>query len=149
MGFILHLRQLRNTYRAGHERLPDLKKLPRFALWVLLKLGVGRIIWTADIWGNLISCWWFSIFIFVKVGTTAANGDREIGDLIAKAMEKVGKDGDFIISVSCLRIFFFFNFGNPFRFICLLNFSIFIPLVLSVIWHGFYFLGLCYKNALV
>ncbi|KAL9436474.1 hypothetical protein AB3S75_022513 [Citrus x aurantiifolia] len=33
-----------------------------------------------------------------QVGTTAANGDREIGDLIAKAMEKVGKDGDFIIS---------------------------------------------------
>ncbi|KAH9784402.1 Chaperonin CPN60 [Citrus sinensis] len=33
-----------------------------------------------------------------QVGRTAANGDREIGDLIAKAMEKVGKDGDFIIS---------------------------------------------------
>lgn len=107
MGFILHLRQLRNTYSTGHKRSPDLKKLPRFALWVLLKLGVGRIIWTEDIWGNLISCWWFSNFIFVKVGTTAANGDREIGDLIAKAMEKVGKDGDFIISVSCLRFFFF------------------------------------------
>lgn len=28
-----------------------------------------------------------------QVGTISANGDREIGDLIARAMEKVGKDG--------------------------------------------------------
>ncbi len=28
-----------------------------------------------------------------QVGTVASNGDREIGDIIAKAMEKVGKDG--------------------------------------------------------
>jgi chaperonin GroEL len=28
-----------------------------------------------------------------QVGTVAANGDREIGDMLAKAMEKVGKDG--------------------------------------------------------
>jgi chaperonin GroEL len=28
-----------------------------------------------------------------QVGTVASNGDREIGDMLAKAMEKVGKDG--------------------------------------------------------
>lgn len=33
-----------------------------------------------------------------QVGTISANGEREIGDLIAKAMEKVGKDG--VITVS-------------------------------------------------
>jgi chaperonin GroEL len=33
-----------------------------------------------------------------QVGTISANGDREIGDLIARAMEKVGKDG--VITVS-------------------------------------------------
>lgn len=32
-----------------------------------------------------------------QVGTTAANGDRKIGEVIAKAMEKVGKEGAFII----------------------------------------------------
>lgn len=35
-----------------------------------------------------------------KVGTISANGDREIGELIAKAMEKVGKEGVITISVS-------------------------------------------------
>jgi chaperonin GroEL len=34
----------------------------------------------------------------LQVGTISANGDREIGDLIARAMEKVGKDG--VITVS-------------------------------------------------
>ncbi|KAH7331216.1 hypothetical protein KP509_20G020600 [Ceratopteris richardii] len=33
-----------------------------------------------------------------QVGTISANGDREIGELIAKAMERVGKDG--VITVS-------------------------------------------------
>ena len=28
-----------------------------------------------------------------QVGTISANGEREIGDLIARAMEKVGKEG--------------------------------------------------------
>ena len=28
-----------------------------------------------------------------QVGTVASNGDKEIGDMLAKAMEKVGKDG--------------------------------------------------------
>lgn len=46
-----------------------------------------------------------------KVGTTAANWDRKIGKLIAKAMEKVGKDGPIVILVSCL-----FNSLNPFLF---------------------------------
>ncbi|KAH0993650.1 hypothetical protein GBA52_005133 [Prunus armeniaca] len=34
-----------------------------------------------------------------QVGTISANGDREIGELIAKAMEKVGKEGVITISV--------------------------------------------------
>jgi len=34
------------------------------------------------------------------VGTISANGDREIGELIAKAMEKVGKEGVITIAVS-------------------------------------------------
>jgi hypothetical protein len=34
----------------------------------------------------------------VQVGTISANGDQEIGDSIARAMEKVGKDG--VITVS-------------------------------------------------
>jgi chaperonin GroEL len=33
------------------------------------------------------------------VGTISANGDREIGDLIARAMEKVGKDGVITVAV--------------------------------------------------
>jgi hypothetical protein len=37
------------------------------------------------------------------VGTISANGEREIGDLIAKAMEKVGKDGVITVAVrSCV-----------------------------------------------
>jgi hypothetical protein len=36
----------------------------------------------------------------VQVGTISANGDQEIGDLIARAMEKVGKDGVITVSVS-------------------------------------------------
>jgi len=36
----------------------------------------------------------------VKVGTISANGEREIGELIAKAMEKVGKEGVITIAVS-------------------------------------------------
>jgi chaperonin GroEL (HSP60 family) len=33
------------------------------------------------------------------VGTISANGEREIGELIAKAMEKVGKEGVITIAV--------------------------------------------------
>jgi len=35
-----------------------------------------------------------------QVGTISANGEREIGELIAKAMEKVGKEGVITIQVS-------------------------------------------------
>ena len=35
-----------------------------------------------------------------QVGTISANGDREIGELIAKAMESVGKEGVITIQVS-------------------------------------------------
>lgn len=38
------------------------------------------------------------------MGTISANGDREIGDLIARAMEKVGKDGVITVAV-CFFIF--------------------------------------------
>ena len=34
-----------------------------------------------------------NLALFFQVGTISANGEREIGDLIAKAMEKVGKEG--------------------------------------------------------
>ncbi|KAF5778064.1 putative groEL-like apical domain superfamily, TCP-1-like chaperonin intermediate domain superfamily [Helianthus annuus] len=36
---------------------------------------------------------------FLCVGTISANGEREIGELIAKAMEKVGKEGAITIYV--------------------------------------------------
>lgn len=39
-------------------------------------------------------------FVLFKVGTISANGEREIGELIAKAMEKVGKEGVITIAVS-------------------------------------------------
>lgn len=35
-----------------------------------------------------------------QVGTISANGDREIGDLLARAMAKVGKEGVITVSVS-------------------------------------------------
>jgi hypothetical protein len=34
------------------------------------------------------------------VGTISSNGEREIGELISKAMEKVGKEGVITIAVS-------------------------------------------------
>lgn len=34
-----------------------------------------------------------------QVGTISANGEREIGELIAKAMEKVGKEGVITVQV--------------------------------------------------
>ena len=34
-----------------------------------------------------------------QVGTISANGEREIGDLIARAMEKVGKEGVITVAV--------------------------------------------------
>ncbi|MDD4268993.1 MAG: chaperonin GroEL [Pirellulaceae bacterium] len=60
---------------------------------VHLKRGVDRAV--ADIIANLRK---MSITIKTKeemaqVGSIAANNDREIGDLLAEAMEKVGKDG--------------------------------------------------------
>lgn len=54
-------------------------------------------------------CMWTNVckitddtFMLYKVGTISANGEREIGQLIAAAMEKVGKEGVITISVSCL-----------------------------------------------
>jgi chaperonin GroEL (HSP60 family) len=48
----------------------------------------------------------FDIFYIIQVGTISANGDREIGDLIARAMEKVGKDGVITVSVSIIHTSF-------------------------------------------
>lgn len=44
----------------------------------------------------------------LKVGTISANGEREIGELIAKAMEKVGREG--VITVSVRDIFLVLKF---------------------------------------
>jgi hypothetical protein len=35
-----------------------------------------------------------------QVGTISANGEREIGDLLAEAMERVGKEGVITVQVS-------------------------------------------------
>lgn len=39
----------------------------------------------------------------LQVGTISANGEKEIGDLIARAMERVGKEGVITVSV-CLTV---------------------------------------------
>lgn len=36
---------------------------------------------------------------YLQVGTISANGEKEIGDLIARAMERVGKEGVITVSV--------------------------------------------------
>jgi hypothetical protein len=51
----------------------------------------------------------------LQVGTISANGDREIGDLIARAMEKVGKDGVITVSVSFVVISFYQSLCNHFE----------------------------------
>lgn len=43
----------------------------------------------------------------MQVATISANGEREIGDLIAKAMEKVGKEGVITVSV-CMTDYFYY-----------------------------------------
>lgn len=35
----------------------------------------------------------------MQVGTISANGEKEIGDLIARAMERVGKEGVITVAV--------------------------------------------------
>lgn len=47
-----------------------------------------------------LTCLLGIILFSIKVGTIAANGDKEIGDLIAKAIKEVGKDGPIMIFVS-------------------------------------------------
>ena len=37
-----------------------------------------------------------------QVGTISANGERAIGEMLARAMEKVGKEGVITVSVSAL-----------------------------------------------
>lgn len=43
-------------------------------------------------------------YVYFKVATISANGEREIGELLAKAMEKVGKEGVITVSVSMLTL---------------------------------------------
>lgn len=40
----------------------------------------------------------------MQVGTISANGEKEIGDLIARAMERVGKEGVITVAVLLLII---------------------------------------------
>ena len=40
----------------------------------------------------------------MQVGTISANGEKEIGDLIARAMERVGKEGVITVAVVLLAI---------------------------------------------
>lgn len=40
----------------------------------------------------------------LQVGTISANGEKEIGDLIARAMERVGKEGVITVSVRLLAL---------------------------------------------
>lgn len=44
-----------------------------------------------------------SLYDVLQVGTISANGEKEIGDLIARAMERVGKEGVITVSV-CLTV---------------------------------------------
>lgn len=46
----------------------------------------------------MLPIWWMSMHCVTRgkgaqVGTISANGEKEIGDLIARAMERVGKEG--------------------------------------------------------
>ena len=47
-----------------------------------------------------------------QVGTISANGEREIGDLIAKAMEKVGKEGVITCAVCPPYHFSYFSLSS-------------------------------------
>lgn len=44
-------------------------------------------------------------FALQQVGTISANGEREVGELLARAMEKVGKEGVISVAVSTLSRF--------------------------------------------
>lgn len=46
-------------------------------------------------------------FYCIKVGTIAANGDRKIGEVVAKSMGRFGNERIFIVSVSCLLNYLF------------------------------------------
>lgn len=45
-----------------------------------------------------------SACVLLQVGTISANGEKEIGDLIARAMERVGKEGVITVSVCMLAV---------------------------------------------
>lgn len=50
----------------------------------------------------LLTCthYWPIPYSMKQVATISANGEREIGELLAKAMEKVGKQGVITVAVS-------------------------------------------------
>ena len=54
-------------------------------------------------WKNSTKHAEFYFPLVIQVATISANGEKEIGDLISKAMEKVGKDGviTIVVSVEC------------------------------------------------
>ncbi|XP_033146338.1 chaperonin CPN60-like 1, mitochondrial [Brassica rapa] len=58
-----------------------------------IKLAVDTVVKTLKSRARMIS----TFEEIAQVGTASANGDREIGELIAKAMESVGKEGVIIV----------------------------------------------------
>ncbi|PWA96441.1 chaperonin CPN60-2, mitochondrial [Artemisia annua] len=72
----------------------------------------------------------------VQVGTISANGEREIGELIAKAIEKVGKEG--VITISDGKTLPSLSFSlNVIRQSLLDHVTIHLaPRVADEIWHG-------------
>lgn len=50
------------------------------------------------------------------MGTISANGEREISELIAKAMERVGKEGVITVQVSLLFTLLYYH-DNKYRII--------------------------------
>ncbi|KAF2569376.1 hypothetical protein F2Q68_00027882 [Brassica cretica] len=71
------------AYRAMHLRLG-------------IKLAVDTVLKNLKSRARMIS----TFEEIAQVGTASANGDREIGELIAKAMESVGKEGVITVQVS-------------------------------------------------
>lgn len=61
-----------------------------------IKLAVDTVVKTLKSRARMIS----TFEEIAQVGTASANGDREIGELIAKAMESVGKEGVITVQVS-------------------------------------------------
>lgn len=96
MGFIWQKMQLKNTYSGEHECSAQLKKLFRFINLLWSSISLSLVCYHMKLFDITIS--WS--FYYIKVGTTAANGDRKIGQVVAKAMGRFGNERLFIVSVS-------------------------------------------------